>query len=247
MRYIIYSRVSDAKQDTDYQNQLCIDYVKSQGADKYMLFSDPYLSGASRNNRPELQKMMEIIRKKDVVVVYKQDRISRDTVDTLQIVREIFSRGATFHSLTDPYSDELSLTIRAAFAQKEREDTVMKTKAKLKYKADNNLRISHAIPYGFYLDTENLVAIKRRDKILMLPGHLLPDEKEQVVLKKMQNYFDMGYSYGLIAKMLTGEGHMNREGNPFHKSSIYRILLKSGRRREVDQSPVDSDCQMILI
>lgn len=247
MKYIIYSRVSTDKQDSAFQVQQCIDYIKTQGADKYLHFSDPYMSGKDRKKRPNLELMLSKIGKDDVVVVFKLDRLSRTIIDLLTIVEEIEKKKGKVKSLNDPYSDKTSLAIFAAFAEKERENICIRTKAKLRHKAENNLRVSREPPYGFYIDMDNLIPIKRNGLVEMKPGNLLPHDEEQEVLKKMQDYFDMGYSYGLIAKTLTEEGHLNRAGNPFHKSSIHRILLKSGRKRELDLSPVDLDCQMIQI
>lgn len=246
MRYLIYTRVSTEKQEVEWQDQKCKDYVSSVGG-KFLLFSDPYKTGKEKKNRPNLELMLQSLRKGDIVVVYKLDRFSRDIIDMVTTYRRIIASGATIKALEDPYSDEFSVSILGAFAQREREDTAKKTKDKLRFKAERKLRYGSILPYGFYLDTENLVPIKRDGKIVFLPGHLLPHPKEQEALQLMYKLYDEGYKYSAIIERLTEQGFMNRKGKPFQKMTIYRILLKSGRRREPDLSHEELELQRLQL
>jgi DNA invertase Pin-like site-specific DNA recombinase len=54
-----------------------------------------------RWDRPELHRMLEQLRKGDVVVVWKLDRLSRSLRDLLLIMDKIAAAGAGFKSLTE--------------------------------------------------------------------------------------------------------------------------------------------------
>jgi DNA invertase Pin-like site-specific DNA recombinase len=82
-------------------------------------------SGAN-TDRPRLKLLLEVIGQGDTVIVTKLDRLSRDTLDMLELVRDIGKKGAGFKSLAEPWCDtttpagELMLTVFAGVAQFER-------------------------------------------------------------------------------------------------------------------------------
>ena len=69
------------------------------------------VSGVGRN-RPQFQKMMQQIRKDDVLVIWRLDRLARSTRMLLQIVEQLQEKGASFKSLTEPWADTTSATGR---------------------------------------------------------------------------------------------------------------------------------------
>ncbi len=89
-----YVRVSNGdRQDTALQ----VKALKEAGVDK--IFEDKASGG--RWDRPQLQKMLDQIRKKDVIMVWKLDRLSRSLKDLLQILDKIDKAEAGFRSLTE--------------------------------------------------------------------------------------------------------------------------------------------------
>jgi DNA invertase Pin-like site-specific DNA recombinase len=84
------------------------------------------VSGAEVTNRAKLALLMEVIGTGDTVIVCKLDRLSRDTLHMLELVRDIGAKGAGFKSLAEPWCDtttaagELMLTVFAGVAQFER-------------------------------------------------------------------------------------------------------------------------------
>ena len=83
------------------------------------------ISGASRE-RQELQKMLTQIRKDDVVVIWKLDRLCRSLADLVHLVNQIQDKGSGLLSLHDNIDTttpqgKLTFHIFAAIAEFERE------------------------------------------------------------------------------------------------------------------------------
>ncbi len=88
-----YTRVSTVSQTLDQQNAA----LEAAGATK--TFSDT-MSGA-RDDRSGLAALMEYVRQGDTVVVWKLDRLGRNTLHILETVKALTDRGVTLISTTD--------------------------------------------------------------------------------------------------------------------------------------------------
>jgi DNA invertase Pin-like site-specific DNA recombinase len=88
-----YARVSTQDQDTDAQ----IAALKSSGCE--LIFQEKASGG--RWDRPELHRLLEQLRKGDVLVVWKLDRLSRSLKDVLLLMEKVEKAGAGFRSLTE--------------------------------------------------------------------------------------------------------------------------------------------------
>ncbi|GAA4534822.1 recombinase family protein [Mycobacterium paraffinicum] len=80
-----YTRVSTLALTLDQQN----DALAAAGVTK--IFSD-IMSGA-RDDRPGLAALMEYVRGGDTVVVWKLDRLGRNTLHILETVKDLTGRG----------------------------------------------------------------------------------------------------------------------------------------------------------
>ena len=88
-----YARVSSYDQDTAAQ-------VAALKAAKCERIYREQASGG-RWNRPELQRLLDQLRKGDVLVVWKLDRLSRSLRDVLTIMERLAEAKAGFRSLTE--------------------------------------------------------------------------------------------------------------------------------------------------
>jgi DNA invertase Pin-like site-specific DNA recombinase len=88
-----YARVSSGEQDTTSQ----VTALKSAGCK--LIFREKASGG--RWDRPELLKLLSQLRKGDVLVVWKLDRLSRSLRDLLTIMERIQESKAGFRSLTE--------------------------------------------------------------------------------------------------------------------------------------------------
>jgi DNA invertase Pin-like site-specific DNA recombinase len=88
-----YARVSSNEQDTTAQ-------VAALRAAKCERIYREQASGG-RWDRPELQRLLDQLRKGDVLVVWKLDRLSRSLRDVLTVMERLAEAKAGFRSLTE--------------------------------------------------------------------------------------------------------------------------------------------------
>jgi DNA invertase Pin-like site-specific DNA recombinase len=91
--HIGYARVSTQDQDAAAQ----IAALKNAGCER--IFQEKVSGG--RWDRPELHRLLGQLRKGDVLVVWKLDRLSRSLKDVLTLMERIDQAGAGFRSLTE--------------------------------------------------------------------------------------------------------------------------------------------------
>ena len=113
-----YARVSTQDQNLELQK----DALKLFGCNQ--IFEEK-VSGKNRD-RPELKKLIQMLRNGDSVVVWKLDRLGRSLRDLIDLVAEIQSRGADFISIKDSINTQtatgrFTFNIFASLAEFERE------------------------------------------------------------------------------------------------------------------------------
>lgn len=111
-----YARVSTTIQETTIQ----LDALKRL---KVAAIFQEKRSGVA--TRPELEKLLSILKKGDKVFVYKIDRFARSLIDLLKILQKIEAAGATFQSVTEPIdtatgAGRMMMHMLGAFAEFER-------------------------------------------------------------------------------------------------------------------------------
>ncbi|QST30814.1 recombinase family protein (plasmid) [Escherichia albertii] len=112
-----YARVSTQEQDTQAQ----ISALKSAGCE--LIFQEK--SSGGRWDRPELQRLLQQLRKDDQVIVWKLDRLSRSLKDLLLTLEKIENTGADFRSITENIdtstpAGRMMMQIVGSFAEFER-------------------------------------------------------------------------------------------------------------------------------
>jgi DNA invertase Pin-like site-specific DNA recombinase len=122
-----YTRVSTVAQTLDQQN----DALVKSGVSK--TFSDT-MSGA-RDDRPGLCELMSYVRPGDTVVVWKLDRLGRNTLHILETVKALTDRGVTLVSITDGIDSStpagrMMIGVLGSLAEYERELTKERTALK---------------------------------------------------------------------------------------------------------------------
>ena len=131
-----YARISTAGQSLEAQ----IDMLRQAGAEK--IFSDVFTG--TKNDRPELDKLLKIIKEGDKLIVTKLDRIARSLVHGIQLIESLSDRGVIIDVLNMGIVDssptgKLIRNIMLAFSEFERDMIIQRTqegKAIAKQKPD---------------------------------------------------------------------------------------------------------------
>jgi DNA invertase Pin-like site-specific DNA recombinase len=123
-----YARVSTDDQDTAAQ----VAALKAAGCER--IYREKASGG--RWDRPELHRLLDQLRKGDVLVVWKLDRLSRSLRDVLVLMERLADVKAGFRSLTEAIdtttpAGRMMMQMVGAFAEFERAMLKERTKAGL--------------------------------------------------------------------------------------------------------------------
>ena len=198
-----YCRVSTARQASegeslDVQRRQIAGYAHMQGLTLSGVAVEDGVSGSVPvHERPKGGPLFAKLRKGDIVIAPKLDRLFRSALDALQVVEDLRKRGVSLH-LLDLGGDisgnglsKLFLTIAAAFAEAER-DRIRERIGQVK--ADQKARgryLGGIVPFG-YRCGEN--------------GELTPHEAEQAAIREMLALRAQGRALRAIAKAMQATG-----------------------------------------
>lgn len=131
-----YIRISTTDQNTARQELL----MEQLGVDEVYI---DRISGKN-TNRPELQKMMEYVRRGDTVIVESISRFARNTRDLLELVEQLSVKGVEFVSKkeaidTTTPTGKFMLTVFGAVAELEREYILQRQREGIAIAKDNGV------------------------------------------------------------------------------------------------------------
>ena len=234
VRCAVYTRKSSeeglelAFNSLDAQREACAAYIDSQRHEGWLALDDRYDDGGYSGGtleRPALQRLIRDIEasRVDTVVCYKIDRLSRSLTDFARLV-DVFERNSvTFVSVTQSFCTttsmgRLTLNILLSFAQFERELAGERIRDKFAASRRRGIFMGGHPPLGYDV----------RDRKLMVN----PAEAELVRLI-FRRFLDLGSAL-LLIRELNAQGHRTkswttqagtfREGRPFDKGTLYKIL-----------------------
>ena len=226
MRVVGYVRVSTENQNgadsfgLETQRDTIAKYCAANGLELVQIYEDPAFSGSLPPlERPGLHALLETLKAEDIqqVVVTRLDRLARDTMLSLWLLKEIKKLGAELVNIAEPGrwedpTQKLLLTMVAAFAEFEKSLIASRLSSGRKTKARQGGYAGGKAPIGYRaergdkaltLDEEKAATVRRVFE--------LRDEKPDTSLKK-------------IADLLNAEGCTTKEGKPFHPMQVKRIL-----------------------
>ncbi|WP_430530408.1 recombinase family protein [Bacillus cereus] len=119
-----YARVSTVSQELEVQ----LTALENEGCDN--IYSEKFTG--TKSDRPQLQEVLSILKEGDTLVVTKLDRLARNTVEGIEIVKGLFSKGIRVHVLNvglleDTTMGRFFLTTLLAVAEMERNLIVERT------------------------------------------------------------------------------------------------------------------------
>ena len=128
MRYG-YGRVSTTGQARD-GNSLDVQETALKNAGAQKIYSDTFTG--TKNHRPELDKLMDLLQPGDTLIVSKLDRIARSASGGIELINSLLERDITVHVLNmgimdNTPSGKLIRNVMLAFAEFERNMIVERT------------------------------------------------------------------------------------------------------------------------
>lgn len=215
-----YARVSTFGQSQDgvsleMQKERITAWCKANGHELETVFVEA-MSGGRADNRPELQKAMNLVcKRRGILVVYSLSRFSRSVKDTLHLTELLDRSNAHLASLSESL-DTSSAVGRMVFkmlstlAEFERDVNSERTRNALGHMRRTNRRISAKIPFGHTLAADGTT--------------LETNAKEQSAIARILDRRTNGMTLAAIAKSMETEGVRTREGGRWYPATVAAIL-----------------------
>ncbi len=250
MKYVIYLRVSTTGQDLTPQLEKCLENIRRdhRGDLEYLVFSDKKTAKNDLKHRPGMRDTLSCLRRGDVLVSTKIDRIARNGAAAYEIQDRLIDKGVKLRLTDQPHMhDPLIFAMMVGLSIKELEMISTRTKDKLLSKKQRGERTG-TVPYGFKLDPDKKVLVKGLDgKKVEKLGMLVEEPYEQKVVAEMLSLFDSGISLRRLTKILAEKGFVNRKGQAFQYTSVRGILLRLGRTKFQERPQEESEFETIRL
>ena len=217
--YIRVSKEEEGSISLDYQRTEIERYCRVNKLHLVEVDCDNGISGKSMANRPGVQRVLDMVRGKeiDAVVTFKSDRISRNGRESLQFEELLAKHHVDYLSTTegvlsgDSVDGEFMSFIRAGLNQRERKLISMRTIMALQRKRERGERIGGQPKFG----------------LRVVNGELVEDSKEKLVRDKVVELKSAGMSTRQITSKVNDDGYTTRKGSQFSQTLICRMLKAS--------------------
>ncbi|MBO6229471.1 MAG: recombinase family protein [Ruminiclostridium sp.] len=220
-RVAAYCRVSTAEDEQlnsyETQCQYYDEYIAShEDWKKVAIFADEGITGTQAKKRPEFLRMIRYCRRGsiDIILAKSVSRFARNTVESLQYVRELKELGIAVifekeNINTLEQSDEMLLTIFSWFAQAESESISKNVSWGIRRSFEQG-KFSMATVFGYEKDENG-------------DPRIVPEQAETV--RMIFDMFLTGSSYRNIIDRLKGLGRPKRNGKTdWSVANISKIL-----------------------
>ena len=230
MKAIGYVRVSTEEQakhwiSLDMQRAKIEAYASLEDMDLIEILADEGISGCSIKGRPGIQKVLEMVKSRQTkaVIVYKLDRLARNTIEALQVAKLMDRNGVALHSITEKLDTKSAMgrfffTIMASIAEMERGIIGERIQGAMARKRQLGEACNNNPPFGFRI----------------VDFMVVPDQSEQNTIKRIHEHKDQGRTIWETVEILTRESRLNRKGKPFGKTQVHNILRQQPLNGGVD-------------
>ena len=216
-----YARVSSDSDDqmnsfaaqVNYYKNLIENNPKWEIAD---IYADEGITGVSIEKRTDFKRMLDDCKKGKInrIITKSTSRFARNTIDTLNTVRELKSLGVTIYFEkenldTENLSSENLLTLYSLFAEEESKNISQNCKKGIRMAMSNGSYISPSVPYGYRLIDNKLV---------------IHDEESNVVKRIFNEYLNGKGSYMIAQDLNKDKIYFKHENNIWKKQTVLKIL-----------------------
>lgn len=218
-RAAIYARVSTEEQANEgFSIQAQLEELRrhaiSEGLEIVEEYVDEGRSGKSIAGRPQMKRLLKdaSLKKFDVVLTYKIDRIARRMRDALQISDELEQNNVKLQSLKESFDPstpmgKMVFQMISSFAELERNSIVDRVKMGMTQSAkEGNFNGGQCLGY----DSIN--------KLLHI------NEEEAAIVREIFSLAEQGLGYKAIVSRLNAQGHKSKRGQLFNVNGVKTIL-----------------------
>jgi site-specific DNA recombinase len=217
----IYVRVSTQEQSEkgwsiEGQIEECVHFCENREIRVVEVFRDEGLSG-SKLDRPGLLAVLDYAETKafDSLVLWRFDRLSRNDVDFLSILRLLDKMGIEVDSVTEPLPSQgpygqFMMGMLGLMANLERNVLRMRVMMGMKARARAGLYRGCTPPYGYDYDEGT--------------GHLVPSPREADGVRYAFSTYIEVESVGMVIRRMEEAGYPPKHSRKWHRSTMWRIL-----------------------
>lgn len=221
-RALGYVRVSTEEQakggvSLDMQRAKIQAYAALEDMELIEILADEGISGCSIKIRPGVQQVLQMVREKQVnaVIIYKLDRLARNTIEALEIARLMDLKSIALHSISEKLDTKSAMgwfffTLMASLAEMERGIISERIQAAMERKREKGEACNNNPVYGYQI----------------VDFRVVPDLEEQQVVRRIRFLRSEGHTIHGIIEVLSREGIFNRRGRPFGKTQVHAIIQR---------------------
>jgi DNA invertase Pin-like site-specific DNA recombinase len=209
--------------------------------------------------RPGVQKVLALVAARQVgsVVIYKLDRMFRNTIEALETSQNFERHGVALCSISEQLDTSSAMgkfffTLTAAYAEMERGITSERTIEGLAQVKSSGTSLGR-VPYGYdavYVDRDGVQMSKETAQRLngvvarSVQRRFVLNEKEQKYVKWMVDSHSAGMSLMDIANALNSRGikaKFSAAGSRWHPSTVSSVLAYAGKSDIIEEGPTDAE------
>jgi len=217
MRVVGYLRVSTKAQrdgqSLAVQEMAIAQWAQTRHGQRPTLFREA-ASGGSVKKRPQLQAAIAALEPGDLFVVYDLSRMSRSTIDSINIATAVLEAGAELVSINDLVDTSTAagrhwFRSSASQAEYQRERIVERTCESLALKRSRGEKLGGSVPFGFR---------SRNGKLIRIP-------REQEAIRLARELRDTGLTLRAVGEALAERGFRTKAGSlNWHPESVKNVL-----------------------
>lgn len=226
-RVYVYVRASTASQDDSpaIQTEIAQKYTASKSLGTVdAVFSDPATSGSTpMAERKSGQKMLEVLRAGDIVIVVRMDRAFRNLADAASVIDRFVRLNAQLHiidsplgtiNMLDPFAKYMFQNF-AALAELERELTTKRIIEGKRYARSMGRLDGNAIPIGYMTKTHPTEKTRNGS----VRRYLVPNPHERNILYECWMLRRKGWPWYSIWAHMNNKGVTTRAGKPIYSAN----------------------------
>lgn len=242
---LAYARTSTAKQATEDKTSIAEQLAKCKtvaqlrgpiGKYDYQTFTDVCSGSTPLGDRDAGKEMIKQAKRGDCILAAKMDRIFRSGADALTMI-EHFKKNKIGLILCDmgiePVADSPASTMffsmLAAFAQFERERICERITEGKRAKRALGGHIGGPVPFGFSKCGTGSKSI------------LVVNEVERDHARCAKKLASVGRTCSAVARLMAHEGMLGRDGQPYKRLAVWRMLKKETKHAPLDIRVSEAD------